>query len=485
MDRLTGLEPKEVFRYFEEICGIPHGSGNTKAISDYLVSEAKKLGLEYGQDDMGNVLIRKPAYPGYENQSPVILQGHMDMVCEKRQDLAHDFEKDGLNLGITDGYIHASGTTLGGDDGIAVAMMLALLEDKTAKHPALEALFTVDEEIGLLGAAGFDTDILKGKRMINLDSEEEGDLWVSCAGGLTGITHLPVTYEAREGRKVNVKVCGLMGGHSGAEIDKGRASACKIMAGLLLRMEKELSFTPAIIYVGGGSKDNAIPRECTASLLLSEESQLQEIEDVVRLYEEEKRKEYTGTDEGIRIITEPSLWGEEKILTPASRTIVLFYLNQMPFGIQKMSGTIPGLVETSLNPGIVRLDQEELYVSYGIRSSVNAAKEELSDKVAFLTEFLGGEYETQGRYPAWEYREESELRNVMQKVYSDLFGGELKVVAMHAGLECGIFYQKIENLDCVSIGPEILDIHTSEERMNIASVQRTYRFLKEVLRVLS
>lgn len=429
MRALENCEPKRVFYYFEELCKIPHGSGNTKQISDYLVSFAKEHGLEYVQDEMNNVVIYKPATEGYEDAPAVILQGHMDMVCEKRPDVDHDFTKDPLNISVKDGYVTANGTTLGGDDGIAVAYGLALLESKDLAHPALEVLITVDEEIGLLGAEGFDCSVLKGKRLINLDSEAEGSLWISCAGGLSGISTIPVQRVEAEGQKAAVKITGLMGGHSGAEIDKKRANANVLMGRFLYSLQQETAYE--IISLAGGQKDNAITREADAELLVED---INSVKACAEKLQKGFREEYAGTDEGITVeITDLGV-ASAKVLHPTSREKVLFFLMEVPFGIQKMSGSIDGLVETSTNIGIVKLGEDEFLGSSSVRSSVEAAGAALSDKICYLTEFLGGEYTVQGAYPAWEYRKDSPLRDQMVEVYEEMYGEKPNVVAIHAGL---------------------------------------------------
>lgn len=479
MRSLENCEPKRVFYYFEELCKIPHGSGNTKQISDYLVSFAKEHGLEYVQDEMNNVVIYKPATEGYEDAPVVILQGHMDMVCEKRPDVDHDFTKDPLNISVKDGYVTANGTTLGGDDGIAVAYGLALLESKDLAHPALEVLITVDEEIGLLGAEGFDCSVLKGKRLINLDSEAEGSLWISCAGGLSGISTIPVQRVEAEGQKAAVKITGLMGGHSGAEIDKKRANANVLMGRFLYSLQQETAYE--IISLAGGQKDNAITREADAELLVED---INSVKACAEKLQKGFREEYAGTDEGITVeITDLGV-ASAKVLHPTSREKVLFFLMEVPFGIQKMSGSIDGLVETSTNIGIVKLGEDEFLGSSSVRSSVEAAGAALSDKICYLTEFLGGEYTVQGAYPAWEYRKDSPLRDQMVEVYEEMYGEKPNVVAIHAGLECGLFYKKIEGLDCVSLGPNMKDIHTSEEVLDIASTERVWKYLVKVLESL-
>ena len=468
---LENCEPKRVFHYFEEICKIPHGSGNTKQISDYLVQFAKDHGLDYIQDEMNNVVIYKPGTAGYENAPTVIIQGHMDMVCEKRPDVEHDFTKDGLNLSVEGDYISANGTTLGGDDGIAVAYGLALLESDTIAHPPLEVFITVDEEIGLLGAVGFDCSVLKGRRFINLDSEAEGSLWISCAGGLSGVSHIPVTRLEAKGEKLTVKISGLMGGHSGAEIDKNRANANSLLGKFLYGLKKAADYE--LISVQGGQKDNAITRESVAELLILKED-LKAVEEYAAYMQNAWREEYAGTDEEITVTVSDDGEKEVKVFHPTSKEKVVFFLVNVPYGVQKMSGTIEGLVETSTNIGILKTSEDEVLGSSSIRSSVETARDALSDKIQYLTEFLGGEYERQGVYPAWEYRKDSPLRDKMVP----------NVVAIHAGLECGLFYKKMEGLDCVSLGPNMKDIHTSEEVLSVSSTERVWKYLVKVLETL-
>ena len=478
---LENCEPKRVFHYFEEICKIPHGSGNTRQISDYLVQFAKNHDLKYIQDEMNNVVIYKPGTAGYENAPTVIVQGHMDMVCEKRPDVEHDFTKDGLNLSVEGDYVSANGTTLGGDDGIAVAYGLALLESDTIAHPPLEVFITVDEEIGLLGAVGFDCSVLKGRRFINLDSEAEGSLWISCAGGLSGISHIPVTRLEAKGEKLTVKISGLMGGHSGAEIDKNRANANSLLGKFLHGLDAKAGYE--LISVQGGQKDNAITRESIAELLTVKEN-VEAVKEYAASMQTAWREEYTGTDEGITVTVTEEGEQDAKVLHPTSKEKVVFFLVNVPYGVQKMSGTIKGLVETSTNIGILKTSENEVLGSSSIRSSVETARDALSDKIEYLTEFLGGEYERQGVYPAWEYRKDSPLRDKMVEVYEEMYGQKPNVVAIHAGLECGLFYKKMEGLDCVSLGPDMKDIHTSEEVLSISSTERVWKYLVKVLGAL-
>ncbi len=478
---LENCEPKRVFHYFEEICKIPHGSGNTRQISDYLVQFAKNHDLKYIQDEMNNVVIYKPGTAGYENAPTVIVQGHMDMVCEKRPDVDHDFTKDGLNLSVEGDYVSANGTTLGGDDGIAVAYGLALLESDTIAHPPLEVFITVDEEIGLLGAVGFDCSVLKGRRFINLDSEAEGSLWISCAGGLSGISHIPVTRLEAKGEKLTVKISGLMGGHSGAEIDKNRANANSLLGKFLHGLDAKAGYE--LISVQGGQKDNAITRESIAELLTVKEN-VEAVKEYAASMQTAWREEYTGTDEGITVTVTEEGEQDAKVLHPTSKEKVVFFLVNVPYGVQKMSGTIKGLVETSTNIGILKTSENEVLGSSSIRSSVETARDALSDKIEYLTEFLSGEYERQGVYPAWEYRKDSPLRDKMVEVYEEMYGQKPNVVAIHAGLECGLFYKKMEGLDCVSLGPDMKDIHTSEEVLSISSTERVWKYLVKVLGAL-
>lgn len=481
MSVLGNLQPERVFYYFEEITKIPHGSGNTKQISDYLVSFAEEHQLRYIQDEKNNVVIFKEASKGYEQAPTVILQGHMDMVCEKTPESSHDFTKDPLKLGIDGDYIYAEHTTLGGDDGIAVAYGLAVLEDERLQHPALEVVITVDEEIGLLGAVALDASDLKGKYLINLDSEEEGYLWAGCAGGLTADSEIPVRYQEYTGCKWKIAVSGLAGGHSGAEIDKNRANAVMIMGRYLQEVKEQTEY--AIAELEGGQKDNAIPRNAKA-LLVTDEEGGKILKNYAETLTAALRAEYTGSDEGITVTAESMGTGTEPVLHPVSMEKVVFFLTQYPNGIQKMCGFIDGLVETSCNLGIAKLTPQAFRCSTSVRSSVGSAKQALAGKIAYLTEFLGGEYTAQGEYPAWEFKQESHLRSVMVDTYKEMYGKDLEVKMIHAGLECGLFSEKIPGLDCVSLGPDMKDIHTSEEKLSISSVKRVWEYLVEVLKRL-
>ena len=479
MSVLENLQPERVFHYFEEITKIPHGSGNTREISDYLVSFAKEHGLRYIQDESNNVVIFKPAAKGYENVPTVMLQGHMDMVCEKEPGSSHDFTRDALKLQVEGDYISAQGTTLGGDDGIAVADGLALLEDDTLEHPALEVVITVDEEIGLLGATALDASPLQAKCLINLDSEEEGYLWAGCAGGMTAVSELPVRYQEETNEKWKVTVSGLAGGHSGAEIDKNRANATLLLARFLKEAKEQGAY--AISELKGGLKDNAIPRTANA-LILAGKEEGNAIAAYAKVFTEALKKEYTGSDEGICVTVEAQGIGTEPVLHPVSQEKVLFFLLQYPNGIQKMCGFMDGLVETSCNLGITNLTPKALVGSASVRSSVGSAKKALADKIAYLTEFLGGEFQIEGDYPSWEYKQDSALRPLMVEVFREMYHREPEVKVIHAGLECGLFYEKIPGLDCVSLGPDMQNIHTTEEKLSVSSVERVWEYLLAVLK---
>jgi dipeptidase D len=478
---LEGLEPASVFHYFEDICAIPHGSGNTKKISDYCVAFAKEHGLRYIQDDSNNVILFQDGTPGYEEAAPVMIQGHLDMVCEKTPECTIDFEKDGLALRVEDGVISADGTTLGGDDGIAVAYALAILASEDIPHPPLEVVLTTDEEVGMLGAAAMDFSPLKARTMLNVDSEDEGYLLVSCAGGVRSVAHLPVAREKVNGRKFVLKVSGLTGGHSGVEIDKGRANANVLLGRALYEMNKTISY--ALVSVNGGLKDNAIPREATAELVVNEEKAAV-ITAFAEQYHDIFANEYRIPDPQLKLEAILGESGETAAMTDDSRRRVVSALLQMPRGIQRMSLDIPGLVQTSLNMGIVQTEETEVVISFALRSSLSTEKEELMSRLEDLAELLGGTVVHDGDYPAWEYNHESKLRDLMVDVFEEMYGRKPVVQALHAGVECGLFSGALPGLDCVSFGPDMDNIHTTSESMSVASVQRTWDYLKEVLKRL-
>ena len=478
MKRILGhLEPQSVFYYFEEIAGIPHGSGNTKQIADYCEQFAVSRGLQHSRDSHDNVIIVKPAAKGYESVAPIVLQGHLDMVCEKESGCQKDMEKEGLELAEENGWVYAKGTTLGGDDGIAVAMMLALLAEDDLPAPRLECIITSDEEIGMLGAAVLEPALVTGRNMINLDSEEEGVFTVSCAGGNRTYCRLPVEREPLTGTEVQLKVSGLVGGHSGVEINKGRANADMLLGRLVSAACRTAPCR--LLSVSGGQKDNAIPNEAEARLLCED---IASLEQLAACWQAQLRREYAPAEPDLTV-TAVSLGKKTcEVLTEESAKRVLCMLLCVPNGIQSMSGSLPGLVQTSLNLGILTTEPDAVELHFGVRSSLASQKEMLTERLTVLTHQLGGTVEVFGDYPAWEYRAESPLRELMCKVYREQYGAEPKIEAIHAGLECGLLCEKLPGLDCVSIGPEILEIHTAREQMSVASVERVWRFVREVLR---
>lgn len=477
---LGELEPKKVFYYFEELCGIPHPSYKEKKVSDYLVGFAKERGIEYYQDDLYNVVMIAPATKGYEDEEPVILQGHMDMVCEKEPGHEIDFENDGLDIYIDGDYVTAHGTTLGGDDGIAIAYALAILDSPEIEHPRLEMIFTASEEIGMEGASGVDLSMLKGHKLLNLDSESEGVMTVSCAGGNSSVCRVPAAYEAGSGAALSVKVGGLKGGHSGVEIDKGRANANRVMGRLLLALD-EAGVDYAVAGLSGGAKQNAIPRESQAQLLVPE-GNADRARSVLADTMEQVKREYATTDSGLTLSVEEEGGTQAQVLTAASKKAVVMLLNNLPNGIQSMSADIEGLVETSLNMGIVTLDEKEFRAEFAVRSSVESARDAVTARIRNLAEYAGGTLEVNGVYPAWEYRKDSVLREDAARIFREMYGKEPKIEAIHAGLECGILAGKIDELDGVSIGPDMCDVHTFEEKLSISSTKRVFEFVVELLK---
>lgn len=476
---LTGLQPSGVFEMFEQLCGIPHGSRNTKAISDFCVRFAQEHGLNYRQDDSNNVILFAPATPGMEQAQPVMLQGHLDMVCEKEADCPLDLQKEGLNLRTDGEWIWAEGTTLGGDDGIAVAYALAILADPTIPHPPLEVVLTTDEEIGMLGAAAIDLSEVKARRVLNIDSEEEGVLLAGCAGGATVCCHIPLMWTLKKGLRATVQITGLRGGHSGMEIQKGRANANKLMGRFLNEMDE--AFAYALCTVNGGNKDNAIARESTADVVILPE-RLAELTAFAAQRQEAYRAEYGEADPDITIAVTPGTEDTFEIMMGDCRRSVLSVLQQLPNGVQQMSRDIEGLVQTSLNLGILKVDFRGIHLTSSVRSSVNAEKQQLIQQLAEICGKLGGSCEVMGEYPAWEYKADSPLREIMTEVYLEQYGRKPAVEVIHAGLECGLLSGKLDGLDCVSFGPDIVDIHTTREKLSIPSVQRTWKLLLEVLK---
>ena len=479
MGVLSNLEPASVFYYFEEICGIPHTSHHEKELSDYCVQLSKAHGLACRQDEMGNVLIKAPATPGYENQPALILQGHLDMVGDKTAACPLDLEKDAIQLVVDGDYVRAEGTTLGGDDGIAVAYALAVLDAKDIPHPALEVVLTVCEEVGLLGASAMELSDLEGRLLINIDSEEEGVLTAGCAGGRRVECHLPITRAAVTGTAVKADVTGLVGGHSGTEIHKGRANAIALLGRwLTLLTENGVDYT--VLALSGGAKENVIPKESSVTLVLPT-GITEGVRAASAQFAAQMKAEYGTADPEICLQLTEQGCGGYQALDGASVQRLRKALLLMPWGVQAMSMDVPGLVETSLNLGVAEMDEQEAILRFSIRSSVPSAKELLSCKVQTLTELLGGSVRFHGDYPAWTYARESALRDRCVAVYEAQYGKKPQIAALHAGLECGILSGKIEGLDCISFGPNLLHVHTPNERADIASVTRVWEYLKAIL----
>ncbi len=475
MQILKGLKPEKVFEYFEVISSIPRGSGNTDMIRSFCADFAKQRNLKYICDDSGNIIIFKNACNSKITE-PVIIQGHLDMVWEKNDECKIEFETDGLELCVDGDYVFAKGTTLGGDDGIAVAMGLALLDSDDISHPPLEVVFTSDEEVGMTGANGIDCSVLNGKRMINLDSEAEGTLWVSCAGGVRADICLPVEYIENINPVYEITVSGLHGGHSGAEIHNGYKNSNIILGLLLGRLSNVFSFN--IIDIGGGTADNAITRlsRCTVS-------SNDDIENTFKIIADEITENIKDTDPDAEI-TLKEVQGKFNCMTENSTKAVISLLNDLPNGVIAMSREIEGLVETSLNLGIMKHTDGKFNCSFSVRSGVDTERDKLSSKLEKIASKHSASIRFYSGYPAWEYKKDSVLRDLMADVYKDMYGKEMTVTAIHAGLECGLFCGKIKGLDCVSFGPDIFDIHTPYEKLSISSTERTWNYLLNVLRKL-
>lgn len=478
---LENLEPQNVFYYFEEICKIPHGSGNTGQISDYLKAFADEHGLYCRQDELNNIIMIKEASKGYEDHEPVLLQGHMDMVAVKDADCTIDMTKDGLQLEILGDRLTAKGTSLGGDDGIAVAFALALLAGEEYRHPRIELILTVDEEVGMEGATGLTVDDLTAKRMINLDQEEEKIFITGCAGGARIDIRKKTETEQVEGVLCKLIISGLQGGHSGQEINKERGNAICLMGRLLAALQEK---TPVYLKeVSGGTADNAIPNEVCAEIVVTEWT-----EDVAAFMEEQFcgiKAEFAGKEDGLKC--ELQVGAEDALIEVCNRKDSeqwIHLLNVIPHGVIANSVKMKGLVETSLNPGILNVSAVEGMVSTSVRSSNAAAKEALINQLKSLAALCDATVGIRGDYPGWDYDPDSPLREKMVTIYEEMYGVKPQIEAIHAGLECGIFQSKIPGLDCVSIGPDMQDIHTTRETLSIPSVQRVWKFLLKVLESL-
>ena len=477
MAKLEGLKPEKVFQFFEMLCSVPHGSGNTKQISDLCVQFARDRGLRYKQDQYNNVVIWKEASPGYEEAEPLIFQGHIDMVCAFEPDCGIDMKKDGLNLVVDGDWVKAYKTSLGADNGIGVAIAMALLDDDTLRHPRLEALFTTDEETGMFGALGADLSVLEGKNLINLDSEEEGYLTVSCAGGVRADCMFPADWE-----NVPADVCyyevvidGLKGGHSGAEIDKGRASATQLMGRFLFRAEKETGLR--IASMEGGTFTNVIPLLCKAVVAVPK-GNAKAFEARCTADEAMFRNEYATADPGLRMKASP-VDSVERVFSAARTKALLNMMLLAPYGVQAMSMDIPGLVQTSLNLGVIKTAEEGIGLYFSLRSSIQSEKDMLAERLSALCELFGASFSTHDPYPAWAFKKDSRLREAVAKSCTKVLGREPGITATHGGLECGLFMEKRPDFDCVSLGPELHEVHSVRERLSISSTERLYRIMRD------
>ena len=476
---LSALEPKKVFEYFEKLCSVPHGSGNTKQISDLCAGFARELGLRWRQDEVNNLVIWKDASPGYEGATPVILQGHMDMVCVKTEDCPKDMAAEGLDLATDGEWVWAEGTSLGGDNCIAVAMILAILADDSLPHPPLEAVFTVDEEVGMDGAFALDCSDLKGRKLVNLDSEEEGVFTVSCAGGLRLDCFLAGEQSALTSEKgYTVTLEGLLGGHSGGEIHKGRASANHVMGRVLFNAAGRVPGL-RLADIRGGRFDNVICPYNQARVAVPAE-RAADFEAFIREFEKILQNEYAGCDDGLTLTCAPAEL--ERALSPKVSFRMLNVLMVLPQGVQAMSADFPGLVQTSLNLGVMGMEADGLHFSISIRSCIASQKTMMVQKVRAIVASARGTVTEHGNYPGWQYARESVLREDILAAYQAVSGKEGRIEATHGGLECGLFIEKIPGLDAVSAGPELVDIHSPQEKMNAHSVRRVYEMTCELLK---
>ena len=477
---LENLQPKEVFYFFEEICNIPHGSENEKKLSDYIVHFAQEKGLFCRQDGANNVLVKKAGTKGYETAPPVILQSHIDMVCEKNGNVDHDFETQGIKLMVEEGKIKAKGTTLGADNGIGAAYMLALLAADNISHPPLEAVFTTDEERGMHGAKAFDAGDLEGKTLINLDTEEEGEFVVSCCGGNRTIVSLPIVWEQGdfEASPYLLKITGLTGGHSGSDIHLQRASANKLMGRILFDIFSV--YDSRMCRIDGGLQDNAIPREAEAVLLLKQQ-QLQAIEALLQRLNKIYAEEYEGVEENITLSLLPMREKVGQCFSKETTEKIISILLLLPYGVETMDMKLGNLVESSSNVGVVETTENTVHFHNAIRSSLESRKQLIADKIRLIAKLTNAQTVVKGEYPEWTFSKSSAITALCQQTYQELYQKQPVITYIHAGLECGIFAKKIPGLDMISIGPEIRGAHSPEERVDIASVQRVWEFLQKVL----
>jgi dipeptidase D len=478
---IEGLKPERVWKFFAEISRIPRGSKNEKQVARYVLGKAKELGLEAQQDKFLNVVVRKPASPGKEGARSICLQGHLDMVCEKNKEKVHDFEKDPIELVRKGNVLMANGTTLGADNGIAVATHLAIMDDKSLVHGPLEFLFTIDEETGLTGANNLKGGFLKSKTLMNLDSEEEGALYVGCSGGCNTTGTWTLKPEKAPGRTVPMllQVRGLKGGHSGLEIDKGRGNSLQILTRALLPLLEE---GVRISRMEGGNKSNAIPREAEA-LLFVPAAKAKKAAGIVSKVGETVRAELSSVEPDLAVTLEPTP-GDKKatVWKDADARRICRTLSVMPHGVMKMSADIAGLVETSTNLAIVRTEKSKVVVTTSQRSSVASEIEEILDRVGILFEMGGAKAARSEGYPGWKPDMASPILKLARSTYQQLYGKEPAVKAIHAGLECGIIGEKYPGIDMVSFGPTLEGVHSPDEKIYIDTVDRYWRFLLAILK---
>ena len=474
--KITDLKPTIVWKFFHQVTQVPRPSKKEGKMIEFLESFAKEYKIAIKKDEAGNLLMSKPATPGMEDRPVVVLQSHMDMVCEKAPDCDKDMDEEGLDLLIDGDFISAKGTTLGGDDGIAVAYALAILDDDSLAHPRLEFVCTVCEEVGMEGATGIDVSMLKGKKLLNMDSEEEGVMLASCAGGCRADVKLPVERETVSGTKLTVSLSGLTGGHSGSEIDKGRGNANTLMSRLL----RDASAPVAIASIDGGRKDNAIPRECTAQIIVAPD-EAAAVKASIEQAAAEIAEEFKASDPDLKLAVSEETDCSESAISAKDSARVIALIEALPNGIIRMSREIDKLVETSLNLGVLKSDDAAVTLRYAVRSSVGVAKKSLKNQLVCIAGAFAAEVTFEGDYPAWEYKKDSKLREDMVRIFEEMYGKKPTVEAIHAGVECGLLSGKIEGLDCISMGPDMYDIHTTEERLSISSAKRSYEYILRVI----
>ncbi len=479
---LEGLKPPLLWKYFEQILKIPRCSGNEKAIGDYIISVAKHLGLSWNRDNVGNIVVRKKASTGHESAETIILQGHLDMVCEKNSDVNHDFGKDAIEAEVKGEWVQAKGTTLGSDNGIGVASALAIMEDEPLDYGPLEFLFTVDEETGLTGATKIESGFLEGKKFLNLDSEEEGTFTIGCAGGADSEITLPLERKEGEGQLYRVKIFGFRGGHSGLDINQGRGNAIKLLSRLLWEAQKEFSFS--LIGMEGGNKRNAIPREAWADLMIASE-QSDALSSFLQKAFEKIKFEYKAVEKEARFSIEESDEEKEQPLSSQSQETLISLLFSLPHGVIAMHPEMEDLVETSTNLAIIHTLSDHAQLICSSRSSLASALEATRNTIAALTELAGAQIHQPEGYPAWTPDLDSPLLKTLKEIYKKTFQKEPEVGAVHAGLECGIIGEKFPGMDMISFGPTIEHPHSPEERVHIGAVEKFWKFLTTVLAELA